>query len=506
MRRKTPDARARAAFRSRRALSAIGLAALLGLWSLAALGMGAHFVPPPWTTIADAAVLLSQSSTWTQILITLMRVCLGFACGYLFGAAAGIAMGARPSLASLLEPTILFFQGIPPLLWAIPLVVIMGVGHLPAIIVIALITLPVIAVTVGEGMAGLPRPFREMLDVFAPGLLPRIRELIFPHLRPFFTAALNVGLVLSVKASVTAEYFASNNGIGFQIQSAYQSFRIRGLFSWGLVLILIVLSFNNLIPRFHRIAAIARKPFARRVPVTCGVEDVRELRGIFTARKSRPRVRLESVTFSYRRGEKLLENIDLRVDSGEIAVITGDSGVGKSTLLKLCASLLKPSGGIVSCPAGIGMVFQDDRLLPWRSVTENAALPLLYQGRPRKSALCFASSLLEEAGLGGEGERSPDELSGGMKKRAALARCFARIPEAILMDEPFSGLHRDARRSLWDVFLRLLALHPVPVIVVTHSPEEIAPTPSCRLYSLRGKPAALFPVKKSGSGRRRAPP
>jgi ABC-type nitrate/sulfonate/bicarbonate transport system ATPase subunit len=148
------------------------------------------------------------------------------------------------------------------------------------------------------------------------------------------------------------------------------------------------------------------------------------------------------------------------------------------------------------------MVFQDDRLLPWRSVLENAALPLLYKGRPRKSALCFASYLLNEAGLGGEWGKIPDQLSGGMKKRTALARCFARIPEAILMDEPFSGLHRDARRSLWAVFLRLLALHPVPVIVVTHYPEELASTPSCRMYELHGKPAALFPVTKRRPGRR----
>ena len=82
-----------------------------------------------------------------------------------------------------------------------------------------------------------------------------------------------------------------------------------------------------------------------------------------------------------------------------------------------------------------------------------------------------------------------------MRKRAALARCFARIPEAILLDEPFSGLHRDARRHLWDTLLRLLELHPVPVVIVTHFPEEMASTPGCRFFALRGAPARLVPIR-----------
>jgi NitT/TauT family transport system ATP-binding protein len=139
----------------------------------------------------------------------------------------------------------------------------------------------------------------------------------------------------------------------------------------------------------------------------------------------------------------------------------------------------------------MGFVFQDDRLLPWRSVAENTALPLFYAGTPRKNSLCFAQFLLNEAGLAGDEGKLPGELSGGMKKRAALARCFARIPDAIFLDEPFSGLHREARAGLWQMFLRLLSLHPVPVVVVTHFPEEIATHHACRISTLAGRPAVL---------------
>ena len=86
----------------------------------------------------------------------------------------------------------------------------------------------------------------------------------------------------------------------------------------------------------------------------------------------------------------------------------------------------------------------------------------------------------------------PEELSGGMKKRAALARCFARIPELILLDEPFSGLHREARQNLWKKFFDLLKLRPVPAVIVTHFPEEIAVYPNLTFYKLDGKPKYLF--------------
>jgi len=483
-----------------RLLGAAGVLILFAGWAAASLAAGSFFVPAPWTTAADTALLLARAGTWVQILITFLRVCVGFLAGLIAGIAAGIAIGAHREIAALLRPLVLFFQGMPPLLWAIPLVALMGIGHVPTVIVITLITFPLVAVTIGEGMTTLPRELGEMLAVFAPGFAPRTRELVLPHLAPFLGAAVNAGLVLAVKASVTAEYFGANDGIGFQIQAAYMALRIRSLFSWAAVLILLILLFNHLLPRIRRALPRVRGLIRGRAPVICTVEDVKELKRLFTsrvgaARGGSPRMALEGVSFSYRRQAPLMTKVNLNVKPGEIAILTGESGVGKTTLLKITASLLKPSEGKVSAPSRLGYVFQDDRLLPWRSVAENTALPLVYQGFPRKNALCFAHYLLSEAGLSGDEEKRPHELSGGMKKRAALARCFARLPDAILMDEPFSGLHARARSLLWEMFLRLHALHPVPALIVTHYPEEISSLAACRQYRLEGRPGRLVAVR-----------
>lgn len=470
-------------------LAAGGVAILGAVWALAGLS-SRGFVPMPWTTLVEAGRLLARSDSWRQVGITLLRVCAGFAAGYVAGVALGVAAGTWSAADRLTRPVVLFFQGVPPLLWAIPIVVVLGIGHASAILVIGLVTVPVVAVTVGEGMRALPRELGEMLSIFAPGLRARVAELVLPHLRPFLGAALNVGLVLAVKASVIAEYFGANDGIGFQIQAAYQTLQLRRLFAWGLILVMVILAFNHAAPRLGRIAALARRLGRRGVRVRNHLEDSLGLRRVFLSRSSARPIQVEGVAFAYGR-RPVLEGVELRVGPHEIAVVAGESGIGKTTLLRLVAGLLKPSTGRIDCPRRIGLVFQDDRLLPWRTVAANTALPLLYSGRSRRSALPFARYLLAEAGLEGEEEKLPEELSGGMKKRAALARCFARIPDAILLDEPFSGLHRDARRLLWEMLLRLHELHPVPVIVATHFPEEVARSPTARLYFLEGAPASI---------------
>jgi NitT/TauT family transport system permease protein len=295
-----------------RLLTGAGILLIFVGWGIGSLVAGTYFVPAPWTTIADTALLLAQGFTWTQILITALRVCVGFAIGFLAGLAAGIAIGARQELSALLKPLVLFFQGMPPLLWAIPLVALMGIGHLPTITVIALITFPLVAVTIGEGTASLPRELAEMLSVFSPGFLPRMRELVLPYLAPFLAAALQAGIVLAVKASVTAEYFGANNGIGFQIQAAYMSLRIRTLFAWAAVLVLVILLASRLAPRIGRARPAIKRLFADRASVVCRPDDIRALKDAFTtrARASTP-VALSEVGFSYGKRPAILRGVVL---------------------------------------------------------------------------------------------------------------------------------------------------------------------------------------------------
>ena len=495
-----------------------GIILIFSIWWLGSLWLGPFIVPRPWVTISDTIQLLGNEFAWTQILITLSRVLLGFFSALGAGAVVGVISGSSRSIELIFQPMVLLLQGIPPILWAIPLILVMGIGHLSPILVISLICFPLVVLNIGEGVKTVPRELREMLGVFAPGLYPRLRELVVPHLKPFLLAAVKLGLLLGVKASVVAEYFSANNGIGFQVQAAYHSFQTRTLFAWAVVLVLLILIFDQVLNQLQNLRERVKQGELPQISMPFGnKEEALEQgsleqgsleqgswergsleRGSWEQTPGRNgtsvrshRIFLTDVSYRYPGSESGVSGINLKVEASEVAVIYGDSGVGKTTLIRLIASLLKPDSGMVKTPERISLVFQDDRLLPWRTVLENIALPLRYLGTPRDEAFARARRLLGEVGLGNDLFKLPAELSGGMKKRAGLARCFARMPHALLLDEPFSGLHETARSFLWTKLKELLERFPLPTVIVTHFPEEV-PIPGA-VYRLAGRPAELYP-------------
>src|SRR5258708_1518998 len=159
----------------------------------------------------------------------------------------------------------------------------------------------------------------------------------------------------------------------------------------------------------------------------------------------------------------VIENFELRVATGEFLAILGPSGCGKSTLLRMIAGLLAPSAGTISLAptAGRGQtsfVFQDAHLLPWRTVLDNAALPLELMGVGADERRRTARAVLKQVSLEGVEDRYPAQLSGGMKMRVSLARALVTAPRLLLLDEPFAALDEITRfridtqlRPLWRV-------------------------------------------------------
>jgi NitT/TauT family transport system ATP-binding protein len=196
------------------------------------------------------------------------------------------------------------------------------------------------------------------------------------------------------------------------------------------------------------------------------------------------RIELRDVRVSFPAGGRdrlvALDGLDLAVGAGEIVALIGPNGSGKSTLLRVIAGLLTPDQGTVTLDgepvdgpdARVGLVFQEPRLLPWRTTAANVAYPLELAGVPRAEREARVGALLETVGLAAAANQVPSELSGGMRQRAALARTMALSPSVLLLDEPFSALDELTRERL---NLELLALHartPTTVVVVTHSVQE----------------------------------
>jgi NitT/TauT family transport system ATP-binding protein len=204
-----------------------------------------------------------------------------------------------------------------------------------------------------------------------------------------------------------------------------------------------------------------------------------------TARVGTPVLAFESVTCAFAGktpGERYTAVADtsLAVGEGEFVSVVGPTGCGKSTLLNVAAGLLAPSSGralVAGEPlAGInvraGYMFQADALMPWRNALDNVTAGLEFRGVPRETTATLGRDWLARVGLAGFEHRYPHQLSGGMRKRVALAQMLILDPQILLMDEPFSALDVQTRQLMENELLELWSANRKSVLFITHDLEE----------------------------------
>lgn len=205
-----------------------------------------------------------------------------------------------------------------------------------------------------------------------------------------------------------------------------------------------------------------------------------------------------------------VHDLTLTVDAGEFVAVVGPTGCGKSTTLSLVSGLQPASSGevrvngrpVASIPDGVGYMFQNDAVMPWRSVLDNVASGPRFRGVPKAEAREQAADWIGRVGLAGFEKYYPHQLSGGMRKRVALAQTLVTSPKIMLMDEPFSALDVQTRSLMQDELLRLWSGTGAAVIFVTHDLEE-AISLADRVVVLTTRPATVKAVFDVGLARPR---
>jgi len=189
-----------------------------------------------------------------------------------------------------------------------------------------------------------------------------------------------------------------------------------------------------------------------------------------------------------RYGERVvIDALDLDIRQGEFVALLGESGCGKTTLLRALAGLDEPDAGQIRAPERPSVVFQEHRLLPWASLWENVAL-----GHESSIGRAGATRALAEVGLSGREDDWPRNLSGGQAQRVALARALVRDPALLLLDEPFAALDALTRIKMHGLVKELVARHAPGVLLVTHDVDEALALADRILVMRAGRIAASF--------------
>lgn len=196
--------------------------------------------------------------------------------------------------------------------------------------------------------------------------------------------------------------------------------------------------------------------------------------------------------------QKILKDVTLELHDNELVSLLGVSGGGKTTLFNVISGLLKPEEGqvildekdITGQPGNVSYMLQKDLLLPYRTVEDNVALPLIIKGEKKKEARKKVRPYFAEFGLEGTEKKYPSQLSGGMRQRAALLRTYMFSDKIALLDEPFSALDTLTKSAMHKWYLKVMEQIHLSTIFITHDIDE-AILLSDRIYLLTGQPGKI---------------
>ena len=364
---------------------------------------------------------LANDDFWRTVLMTLCRIGAGFFLGVIAGILLATLSKAFPLFAEIISPVISLAKTVPVVCFVVLFLIWWGASFLSVAISFLMVFTAVYFSTL-EGLLATDRSLLEMAEVFRLPFGTKVFYLYRPALKPFFLGSLKTALGLAWKSGVAAEVIGvPAHSIGEGLYLAKISLDTAGIFAWTVVTCLLSFGFEKLV------LWLAKQLFAMQVPCKAP-KEVQEKPG---------EIRLTNIRKSF--GEqKVLSDYSLTLAPGEEKMLSWPSGAGKTTLLRILSGLEKADAGEVTgagVEAGIGMLFQEDRLLLEQSALWNVYVVTGSMEKARDAL----KPLLEEPLW----EKPCKSLSGGERRRVALARALAAGGNLLLLDEPFAGLDEE---------------------------------------------------------------
>ena len=445
----------------------------IALWQLAAMVIQNDIIfAGPADVVRSLSLLLPSAEFWISIGHSFGKITLGFAAAF----AAGIFFGSLAFrfrlLRELLEPLMLLAKSIPVASFVILALIWIGSSGL-SVFISFLVVFPILYVNTIAGLESTDPKLREMALVFHVSLPRRIRFIYLPTLMPYLISSCKIALGMSWKSGIAAEVIGvPSHTIGENLYMAKIYLATPDIFAWTIVIILV----SALFEKFFLQLIIWMKKKNEQYQPENGLrrasalqnEDSGEENALSSGSKSSPSAPASVSGLCKSYGElPVFSQLELSFDPGGVYCLMAPSGAGKTTLLRILLGLETPDGGQVQMPSPVTAVFQENRLCEAFSPLDNV---LLAAGKAidRQTAYSELCRLLPEESI----LRPSSTLSGGMKRRAAIARALLSPSQAVIMDEPFTGLDEDTKQTVIDYVKEKTA--GKLLLITTHQEEEAA--------------------------------
>ena len=376
----------------------------------------------PVETLQALGRLVSTGSFWNACLGTILRIAIGYLTGMLLGILLATFSAGKSWIEEILAPMITLMKAVPVASVVVIFLIWWGSGNL-AIVISFFMAFPNFYLNTLEGIRSTDKKLLEMAKVFSMPARNQFFYIYRPTLRPFWDSAIKLSVGMSWKAGVAAEVIGlPERAIGEQLYMSKIYLETDKVFAWTLVIILLSQLFEKLCLKLWTVIQ-AWEPGCKSVA--------------YESKLERKTLSLQDVSVSY--GEqRVLQDFSATYESDKLYVLDSPSGSGKTTLLRVIAGLTKPDAGKVETGGQkVAMLFQEDRLCEEYSALKNVELVAISRSAAKEHLL----QLLEESDI----HKPCKELSGGMKRRVALARAFAAGADILLLDEPYNGLDEENR-------------------------------------------------------------